>query len=62
MNRVVVAQDMKPEISLGATYLGDNRSHFLVWAPLAERVVLRLLGNHHIPDSQASVCRRRRVK
>ncbi len=27
---------------LGATYLGDGRCHFSVWAPLAERVVLCL--------------------
>jgi len=29
---------------LGATYLGDNRTHFLVWAPFATTVDVRLIG------------------
>lgn len=31
---------------LGATYLGDGRTHFLVWAPLARRIELHLLAPH----------------
>ncbi len=30
--------------NLGATYLGDGRGRFLVWAPYAERVEVRLLA------------------
>ena len=30
--------------SLGAAYLGDDRCRFLVWAPLAERVEVRLIS------------------
>jgi maltooligosyltrehalose trehalohydrolase len=31
-------------VSLGATYLGEGRSRFLVWAPLAEQVEVRLVS------------------
>jgi maltooligosyltrehalose trehalohydrolase len=30
--------------TLGATYLGNHRTHFLVWAPLADRVEVHLVG------------------
>jgi len=32
--------------SLGATYYGDGRCRFMVWAPLAERVEVRLVSPH----------------
>jgi len=32
------------ELSLGATYLGEGRCQFLVWAPLVQRVEVRLMG------------------
>ncbi|GIX47331.1 MAG: malto-oligosyltrehalose trehalohydrolase [Candidatus Tectimicrobiota bacterium] len=35
---------MSWEASLGATYLGDGRCRFLVWAPRAERVAVHLLA------------------
>jgi maltooligosyltrehalose trehalohydrolase len=31
-------------LSLGATYLGEGRCHFLVWAPRAGKVELRVVG------------------
>jgi maltooligosyltrehalose trehalohydrolase len=31
-------------VNLGATYRGDNRCRFLVWAPLAEQVEVRLVS------------------
>jgi len=33
------------ELSLGATYLGEGRCQFLVWAPLVQRVEVRLMGS-----------------
>ena len=38
--------------ALGATYLGDGRCRFLVWAPLAERVEVRLL---ELPEERKAV-------
>ena len=35
---------MKPAVSLGAIYLGGGRTRFLVWAPMAEQVQVRLLS------------------
>ncbi|MBU4231575.1 MAG: malto-oligosyltrehalose trehalohydrolase [Proteobacteria bacterium] len=35
---------MQAAVSLGATYLGEGRSRFLVWAPLAEQVEVRLVS------------------
>ena len=35
---------MKPEITLGAVYLGGGRCRFRVWAPRARRVEVRLLS------------------
>jgi len=35
---------MTASIGLGATYLGEGRSRFLVWAPWAERLAVRLLS------------------
>ncbi|MDI6752977.1 MAG: malto-oligosyltrehalose trehalohydrolase [Thermodesulfobacteriota bacterium] len=35
---------MKPEPSLGATYLGEGRCRFCVWAPLAQRVEVRIVS------------------
>jgi maltooligosyltrehalose trehalohydrolase len=35
---------MKTSVSLGASYLGEGRSRFLVWAPLADRVEVRLVS------------------
>jgi maltooligosyltrehalose trehalohydrolase len=32
------------ESSLGATYMGDDSTHFLVWAPLAEKVEVRIMS------------------
>jgi maltooligosyltrehalose trehalohydrolase len=32
------------ELSLGATYLGEGRCQFLVWAPLAQKVEVHLMG------------------
>ena len=32
--------------SLGATYYGDGRCRFRVWAPLAERIEGRMLSPH----------------
>lgn len=29
--------------SLGATYLGDDRCRFMVWAPLAQAVEVRIV-------------------
>ncbi len=39
---------------LGASYLGDGRCHFLVWAPSAKQVELRILGSgdRFIPMNQ----------
>ena len=34
----------EPSVNLGATYLGDNRCRFLVWAPLAEQVEVHLVS------------------
>ncbi|HUT69268.1 MAG TPA: malto-oligosyltrehalose trehalohydrolase [Desulfatiglandales bacterium] len=36
---------MTTELSLGATYLGEGRCQFLVWAPLVQRVEVRLMGS-----------------
>lgn len=38
-------------MSLGATYLGDNRCQFRVWVPKAENVAV------HIVDLGSSWCR-----
>ena len=35
---------MPAAVSLGATYLGDGHCRFLVWAPLAEQVEVRLVS------------------
>lgn len=35
---------MKVSVRLGATYLGEGRCRFLVWAPLAERLEVRLVS------------------
>ena len=35
---------MRP--SLGATFLADDRCRFLVWAPFAEAVDLRIVSPH----------------
>ena len=35
---------VKPKIPLGATFLGDGRCQFLVWAPLVEKVEVHLLS------------------
>jgi maltooligosyltrehalose trehalohydrolase len=35
---------MNTAVSLGATYLGDGHCRFLVWAPLAEQVEVRLVS------------------
>jgi maltooligosyltrehalose trehalohydrolase len=35
---------MKPSVSLGAIYLGEGRTRFLVWAPAAEQVQVRLVS------------------
>ncbi len=32
------------EVPIGAVYLGDGRSHFRVWAPLAQQLELRILS------------------
>jgi len=32
------------ELSLGATYLGEGRCQFLVWAPLVQKVEVHLMG------------------
>ena len=34
---------MNPSMPLGATYLGDNRTHFNVWAPYAKEIAVHLL-------------------
>jgi maltooligosyltrehalose trehalohydrolase len=34
---------MRPAITLGATYLGQNQCHFLVWAPRAEKVEVHIV-------------------
>ncbi len=34
----------EPPGNLGVAYLGDNRCHFLVWAPLAEQVEVHLVS------------------
>ena len=38
------ATSLNPESSLGATYLGDGKCRFLVWAPLAQKVVVHLVA------------------
>jgi maltooligosyltrehalose trehalohydrolase len=35
---------MRTAITLGANYLGQDQCHFLVWAPLANKVEVHLLG------------------
>jgi maltooligosyltrehalose trehalohydrolase len=44
----------KTETNLGATYLGDGKTSFLVWAPLAERVKVLITSPHEraIPMEQ----------
>jgi 1,4-alpha-glucan branching enzyme len=32
------------DLSLGVTFLGDDRARFLVWAPLARKVEVHLLA------------------
>jgi maltooligosyltrehalose trehalohydrolase len=35
---------VQTSLNLGVTYLGDGRCHFLVWAPLAERLEVHLVS------------------
>ena len=35
---------MKPSVNLGAIYLGGGRTRFLVWAPNAEQMHVRLVS------------------
>ena len=44
------------EMSLGATYLGDGRCRFLVWAPLVGKVEVRVIGSEDriVPLSSTS--------
>lgn len=37
---------MSPKPSLGATYLGEGSTRFIVWAPLAEKVEVRIMSPH----------------
>ena len=43
-SRATPSKPINLESKLGATYLGNGRCQFLVWAPRAKRVEVRLLG------------------
>jgi maltooligosyltrehalose trehalohydrolase len=42
-------------MQLGATYLGEGQCHFLVWAPFAKSVEVRIFDDSGLPDGSVAI-------